>query len=220
MARKDRARLRAADRAARSGSGPTSSEPSRLPGATGGFALFGEVLLVGLLVTAVSLAVVTLPLALAAGIRQLRRYLRADASSAGLFWRDVRRGLLPGLGAGVGVLLATLVLLLDVDLARSGALPGGELVGALGVVLLVVIAAGLLAAASLWSPETGWLAAARATPARLWRDPVGALLLAVAAGFVVLATWQLLPLVVPALGLACFAAVAVPERPRRGTQAL
>ncbi|WP_242682160.1 hypothetical protein [Desertivibrio insolitus] len=215
MSRKDRARLRAADRAARSGSGPTQQEPSRLPGATGGFSLFGEVLLVGLLVSLAGILIVTLPLAVAAGIRQLRRYLRADDSRPVLFWHDLRRGLLPGLGVGVAALVLVLILLIDVDLARSGALPWGEVVGAVGVVLLVLLAAGLLAAASLWSPEDGWRSAIKATPSYLWRDPVGALLLAVAAGFVVLATWQLFPLVVPALGLACFAAVAVPERPSR-----
>ncbi len=213
--RPSRGKRRAAARAARDGSGPTDREPSRLPGASGGFSLFAEVLLVGLFVTLAGLLLVTLPLALAAGIRHLRRYLRAEDSRAVLFWLDVKRGLLPGLVVGVIALVAFVVLLIDVDLAGSGALPGGEVVGAVGWVLLVVLTAGLLVAASLWSPESGWRSALRATPRRLGSDPIGAVLLAIAGGFVVLAAWQLIPLVVPALGVACLAAVAVPERPRR-----
>ena len=56
----DRKQLKAARRADRDGSGPTLAErpPARFPGATAKFALLGEVLMVGLLVTLVSLPLV------------------------------------------------------------------------------------------------------------------------------------------------------------------
>ena len=46
-------------------------------------------------------------------------------------------------------------------------------------------------------------------------DVPGALYLAATAAFVVIVTWALVPLVIPALGCAALAVVAVPERPRR-----
>ena len=80
---------KAARRADLSGAGPVLQEraPMRFPGATGAFALFGEVLLVGLLITVGGILLVTLPAALAAGIRHLRRYLNAEASPQRQFWR-------------------------------------------------------------------------------------------------------------------------------------
>ena len=212
----DRRELRAAKRADASGSGPTLDErpPARFPGATGAFALFGEVLLTGVLVTIAGIAVVTLPAALAAGIRHLRRYLHAEASPVRFFWRDVRSALPGGLLVGLaGVLLAGL-LLLDIDLAGSGMLPGGPVIAVIGWTGLVFAAVALLSAASAWSPERGWRAALSGVPAMLRADLRGALFLAATAGFVGIATWMLVPLIVPALGCAALAVVAIPERRR------
>ena len=212
----DRRELRAAKRADASGSGPTLDErpPARFPGATGAFALFGEVLLTGVLVTVAGIAVVTLPAALAAGIRHLRRYLHAEASPVRFFWRDVRSALPGGLLVGLaGVLLAGL-LLLDIDLAGSGMLPGGPVIAVIGWTGLVLAAVALLSAASAWSPERRWRAALSGVPATLRADLRGALFLAATAGFVGIATWMLVPLIVPALGCAALAVVAIPERRR------
>ena len=212
----DRRELRAAKRADASGSGPTLDErpPARFPGATGAFALFGEVLLTGVLVTIAGIAVITLPAALAAGIRHLRRYLHAEASPVRFFWRDVRSALPGGLLVGLaGVLLAGL-LLLDIDLAGSGMLPGGTVIAVIGWTGLVLAAVALLSAASAWSPERGWRAALSGVPATLRADLRGALFLAATAGFVGIATWMLVPLIVPALGCAALAVVAIPERRR------
>ena len=151
----DRRQLRAARRADASGSGPTLEERDapRFPGAGGAFALFGEVLMVGLLVTIAGLPIVTLPAALAAGIRHLRRYVAAEASPAAWFWQDVKKALPGGLVVGFAGLVLTLLLLLDIDLARSGALPGGGAVEIVGWVGLAVVAVALLAAAGAWSPR-------------------------------------------------------------------
>ncbi|MCC2031622.1 hypothetical protein [Microbacterium allomyrinae] len=212
----NRRELREARRADASGSGPTLDEraPSRFPGATGAFALFGEVLLTGLLVAAGGIAVVTLPAALAAGIRHLRRYLDADASHARLFWQDYRRALPGGLVVGAVSVVLALLLALDIDLANSGALPGGAAIAVVGWAGLVVGAVALLAAAGAWTPESGWRGAVRGISATLAADPVGTAYLAATAVFVGVATWMLVPLILPALGCAALAVVAIPARRR------
>ncbi|MCR2825759.1 hypothetical protein, partial [Microbacterium sp. zg.Y909] len=154
-----RREYKAALRAERSGAGPVRTEgpPPRFPGASGRFALFGEVLQVGLLMTLVALPVVTLPAALAAGIRHLRRLVTAEDSRLQFFWADVRRAVLPGSAVGAVSLVATLVLLLDIDLARSGFLPGGAVIEVVGWAGLAGVAVAVLAAAGAWTPQTGWL---------------------------------------------------------------
>ncbi|WP_448809080.1 hypothetical protein [Agromyces bauzanensis] len=214
----DRAARRAAQRAALSGSGPTSDDATaaaRFPGARSAFGLLGEVLLVGILVSVVSLPVITLPAALAAGVRHLRRYLRAEDSALGWFWRDVGASLVGGIGIGAASVVLALVLALDIDLASTGALPGGPVVGVVGWIGLAVLVLVLLTAAGRWAPGLGWLGALREAPRAIRADPVGAAYLLATAVFAGVVTWQLAPLVVPALGCVALAIVAAPERPRR-----
>lgn len=207
----------AALRADRSGSGPTVAErpPARFPGASAAFALFGEVLLIGVLVTLVSLPVVTLPAALAAGIRHLRRFVAAEASPVSAFWADVRRAVLPGALVGLVATVLALVLLLDIDLARSGLLPGGAVIEVVGWIGLAAVSVVVLSAAGAWSPERGWRPALRAVPALVRADIAGAAYLVAAAGFVVVLAWMMPPLVIAGLGCAALAVVAVPTRRRR-----
>ncbi|MDQ0614083.1 hypothetical protein QF046_001724 [Microbacterium sp. W4I4] len=208
---------RAAVREARSGAGPVGEDfvAGPHPGAKAKFGLFGEVLTVGLLIALVSLAVVTLPIALAAGIRQLRRFAAAEDSRAALFWADVRTGILPSLVVGVPAVLIAAVLTVDVVLARSGVLPGGEIVGVVGWAGLVILAVAVLVAAGAWSPQAGWRAAVREVPGIVRADAVGALYIAATAVFVGVVTWALIPLFIPAIGCAALAVVAVPVRRRR-----
>jgi len=208
---------KAARRADLSGAGPVLQEraPMRFPGATGAFALFGEVLLTGLLITVGGILLVTLPAALAAGIRHLRRYLNAEGSPQRQFWRDYLKALPGGLVIGVTGLLLVLVLILDIDLAGSGALPGGLAVAAVGWIGLAAVALTLLAAAGAWTPGAGWRAALRGVPASLSADVAGVLFLLATAVFVCVVTWVLVPLVIPALGCAALAVVAIPARRRR-----
>ncbi|MCI2957654.1 hypothetical protein MN032_08115 [Agromyces atrinae] len=212
-----RSSTRAARRADRSGSGPTleGSTPARYPGATNWFALLGEVLLVGILVAVASLPLLTLPAALAAGVRHMRRHLLAEDSKVAFFWADVKRGLVGGIGIGAAVLVLVLVLLLDIDIASSGALPGGELIAIVGWVGLPVVAVALFVAAGAWSPELRWRGAVRSVPRLVRADTIGALYLVATAVFAVVVTWQLLPLIIPALGCVALAIVAIPARPRR-----
>lgn len=205
---------RTAKRIALSGIGPSGHHVlnSRWPGATGAFGLFGEVLLIGLLVFVVAVPVVTLPLALAAGTRHLRRYLLAEDSGLALFWRDVRAGLPGGLLVGLTALAAVGILALDLALASSGALPGGMIVGVAGWIGLAVVALGISVTARTWDPATGWKRAIRAARREMKADMVGMLYLLIACGFVVLVTWQLPPLLLPGLGVLVLAILAVPER--------
>lgn len=189
--------------------------PARFPGASAKFALFGEVLTVGLLITLVGLLIITLPTALVAGVRHMRRFVAADDSNLRLFWADVRAALVPGLVVGVATLAVTLLLLLDIDLARSGYLPGGALVEIVGWAGLAALAVALLVVASAWMPETGWRAAIRAVPAIVAADVAGALYVLATAVFVGVVTWALPPLFIPAIGCAVLAVVAIPVRRRR-----
>lgn len=214
-----RAAERAARRAALSGSGPTRDDSvaeARFPGARSSFGLLGEVLLIGILVALVSLPVLTLPAALAAGVRHLRRYLKAEDSALDRFWRDVRAGLVGGLGIGAASVVLVLVLALDIDLASTGLLPGGPIVGLVGWLGLAALSLVLFTAAGRWTPELGWLEALKAVPSALRGDVAGAAYLVATAGFAGVVTWQLIPLVIPALGCIALAIVAVPERPRPG----
>ncbi|MFB7894617.1 DUF624 domain-containing protein [Microbacterium sp. NPDC056044] len=210
----DRRELRAARRADASGAGPTLEEraPARYPGAKGAFALFGEVLLTGLLVTAAGILVVTLPAALAAGIRHLRRYVNAEQSHVKTFWQDWRRALPGGLVVGLAAVLLTFVLTLDIYLANSGALPGGGLISIVGWAGLVIGAVALLVASGEWTPEGGWRAAVRSIPSSIASDPIAAVYLAAAAVLVGVMTWMLAPLIIAGLGCAVFAVVALPAR--------
>lgn len=210
----DRRELRAARRADASGAGPTLEEraPARYPGAKGAFALFGEVLLTGLLVAAAGLLVVTLPAALAAGIRHLRRYVNAEQSHVKTFWQDWRRALPGGLVVGVAAVVLAFVLTLDISLANSGALPGGGLISIVGWAGLVAGSVALLVAAGAWTPEGGWRAAVRSIPSSLASDPIAAVYLTAAAVLVGVMTWMLAPLIIAGLGCAAFAVVALPAR--------
>lgn len=213
----DRRAQRAAKREARSGAGPTVSgiEPGVNPGATAKFGLFGEVLTIGLLMSIVALGVVTLPVALAAGIRHLRRFVAADDSRAALFWEDVRAGILPSLVVGVPAVLIAAVLTADVVLAGSGALPGGQVIAVVGWAGLLALAVTVLTAAGEWSPSRGWIDAVRAVPGVIRADAVGAAYIAAAAVFTGVVTWALAPLFIAGIGCAALAVVAVPARRRR-----
>lgn len=212
--RADRRAERAAVRADRSGSGPVLEErpAARFPGAAAKFALFGEVLMIGLLVLLVGVVIVTLPVALAAGIRHLGRYIAAEDSRLALFWRDVRAGLAGGSLIGLIAVVIAAVLAVDIILARSGMLPGGVVIEAVGWTGLAALAVGLLIASGAWDPHSGWRTAVRQVPAIVRDDVRGLVFYLAAVALVVILTWMLPPLLPAALGCAVLAVVAVPQR--------
>ena len=211
MNRRQRGMVR---RAARNGSGPVQHEtaPLRWPGAANTFTLLGAVLTTGLLVTAGSLFVITLPSALAAGIRHLRRSLKGDVAPMGRFWRELLKALPGGLLVGVAATAAALLLALNISLASSGALPGGVVVAAASWAVLAVVALLVVSIAGRWTPEAGWRGIVRPTAAELSSDPVGALFILASVAFTVLVARQFFPLIIPALGCVALAVVAAPER--------
>ncbi|WFE20093.1 hypothetical protein O7621_19545 [Solwaraspora sp. WMMD937] len=177
------------------------------------FALFGETLLVGVLVLVSGLPLVTLLAALAAGCAQLRAYVD-DTGSTRLGAFGVRlRAALPGSWrwslAAVG---AGLLLYFDAAVVRTGQLPVGELVAAACLLTAVGLGAVLLRAAAGWHPGAAWPALLRTAVHTLRTDPGGTVLLTLSLTGLILVTWQLVPLVVPMTGCVLLAAVAVHRR--------
>jgi hypothetical protein len=212
---------RAAQRADLSGIGPSliGREPDRWPGATAKFALFGEVLFIGVIVALLSLPLVTLPLAVAVGSRHLRLFLEARKAGIRSLLTEFGRGLLSSLPIGLGAVAVTVALLVYLALAGDRVIPFAEAVTVIAWLGFAVLAVAVLTAARLWSPELGWRAAFRAVPAAVRADLGGSAYLLASAALVVVVTWQLFPLVIPGLGCLVLALVAIPERPRRGVAA-
>ncbi|MGY5054861.1 hypothetical protein ACWDFR_12385 [Streptomyces sp. 900105755] len=178
------------------------------------FGVFAECLLTGVWIAVASLGVVTYPAAFAAGARHLRR--RTGQVRGG--WREfvadfrlaVRRGWLLGL-AGWGAVAAAWM---DVQAVRAG-LPGGPLVGAVGLFAVIGLVVAGLRAAAVWAPGDRWRALLTAAGRRTVLDPGGSLLLVGGAVLVVCSALLIAPLAVPVLGAVAAAAVAVEERHRR-----
>jgi hypothetical protein len=177
------------------------------------FALFGEVVITGILVAALALPVVTALPALATGTAHLRRHLTGESVGLADALRDfvaACRALWPAALAFVGV---ALLLLWNLSLAQAGVVPGSDAVLVVSVLLLIAWAVVLLRAATAW-PADSPAALLRAATQRTFRDPAGSVLLAFACGMCGLFVWMLLPLALIAGGLLALAAVAVDLRAR------
>jgi hypothetical protein len=176
-----------------------------------------DVALLGFVLTAAALPVVTAGAAAAAGSTAMHHFLRYDRwPAAGETWRTFRRHLLPGLAAGAAALAGAGLLVVNLLALRAGVVPGGGVLTALTAVLLVVAAgyAGLLLVALGADPDRGWRAAARAAsgarPAAV-AATAGVVLLAAVLGTLVH------PVLVPVVaGCTLFALHAVADRMRVG----
>ncbi|MFJ7770441.1 hypothetical protein ACIQ1J_19040 [Streptomyces sp. NPDC097107] len=179
-----------------------------------GFALFAECLLTGVWIAVASLPLVTYPAAFAAGARHLGRRLAHERGGWREFTADfraaVRRGWLVGL-AGWAALAAVWV---DVQAVRNG-LPGGPLVGAVGILALIGAAVAGLRAAAAWRPGASWRSLLAQAGRRTVLDPAGSFLIVGGLAVVVCSAWFSAPLAVAVLGAVAAAAVAVEERYRR-----
>lgn len=216
--RQQRARLQAERRAAATGIGPTEPDAPvpAFPGAKRWFALFGEVMLVGILTSALSLAVVTVPLALAVNARHLRAYLKGEDSGVRAYLADLRAGLGGGLLVGLAMVVVCAAAIFSILIAADDLTGLGPVMVFVGWFVIAATATILLMLAGDWNPETGWRGAIKRIGDQFEADPAATVYLLVTACFVGLAGWQFGPLVVPAAGLAVFIAVAIPHRPRRG----
>lgn len=177
------------------------------------FGVFAECLLTGVWIAVASLGVVTYPAAFAAGARHLRRRITHEGGGLREFVADfrvaVRRGWVVGL-AGWAVAGAVRV---DVQAARAG-VPGGPLVGAIGVFALIGAVVALLRAAAVWTPDAGWRALLAGAGRRAVLDPAGSFLIIGGLAVVAASAWFAAPLAIPVLGAVVAAAVAVEERYR------
>ncbi|MER8070591.1 hypothetical protein ABTZ59_20095 [Streptomyces sp. NPDC094034] len=205
------------------GTRPGVSAPSdrREPGELFGprFALFADMLAVGLFTTVASLPLITAPAALAAGCRVLRDSARTRRTATAGRYRDALRahGLARTLIAGVVLVALGALFLLDLALAGAG-LPGAAAVSvtlaAVGAVALLV---GVRAAAHP-AARRSWPAALRGAARRSATDPAGSVLIAVALVICAAIVWALPPLALVVAGPLALAAVSVELRaaPGRG----
>jgi hypothetical protein len=183
----------------------------------GSVGAFGEMLVIGLVITALSLPLVTAVPALAAGTRHLERHLAHKRDSIrdllSLGWQAIRSGWLFGLAS----LLVIVLLLINVELGARGAVPGGGALAVVSGVLAAAVAVLVTRVASLWEPGSSWTALWRSGRMLALTDPIGSgyVLAGLAVGAVIV--WMLPPLIVIAPGLLAVALVAA-ERRRRCTE--
>ncbi|AXK37604.1 hypothetical protein DVA86_24065 [Streptomyces armeniacus] len=177
------------------------------------FALFADMLAVGITTAVVCLPVVTAPAALAAACSVLRGAIREDRTvTVGRYAAALRaHGLPRTLAAGATVLGVAALLGLDLLLARAG-LPGAPAVSAaLAVLAAAALVVGLRAAADP-AAAASWRTALRNASARAVADPGGCVLTAVAVVLCGAFVWML-PLLAPlVLGPLAFAVTVIELR--------
>lgn len=177
------------------------------------FAVFAECLLTGVWITVASLGVVTYPAAFAAGARHLRRRTAHEDGGWREFVADFRTAVRGGWLAGLAGWAAVAAVWVDVQAARAG-IPGGPLVGAVGVVALIGLVVTGLRAAAVWEPGTRWRTLLAGAGRRTVLDPAGSFLIVGGLAVVALSAWFAAPLAIAVLGAVAAAAVAVEERYR------
>lgn len=193
----------------------TDGTQLKWPGAEGKFALFAEVLWMGILTVAGGLLLITLPAALVASIRHLHRYLLAERSTLGQWWADYASALRTGWVVGLTTTALAVVLLFNLLLAGTQVLPGWQIVFVVGLLALTALILVLLQSAVRWTPAGGWRQAVRDGLGSFTTDAGAIAPLLVAVVLAVVVTWQLPPLVVPGLGCLVFAVLVVKERERK-----
>ncbi|MFD5340310.1 hypothetical protein [Streptomyces hawaiiensis] len=177
------------------------------------FAVFAECLLTGVWIAVASLGVVTYPAAFAAGARHLRRRTAHEDGGWREFVSDFRTAVRGGWLAGLAGWAAGAAVWVDVQAARAG-IPGGPLVGAVGVVALIGLVVTGLRAAAVWQPGARWRTLLAAAGRRTVLDPAGSFLIVGGLAVVALSAWFAAPLAIAVLGAVAAAAVAVEERYR------
>ncbi|MFF2519049.1 hypothetical protein [Streptomyces sp. NPDC058086] len=178
------------------------------------FAVFAECLLTGVWIAVASLPLVTYPAAFAAGARHLRRRTCHEAGGLREFVADFRAAVRGGWIAGVAGWAAAAAVWVDVQAVRAG-IPGGPLVGAVGLFALIGLAVAGLRAAAVWEPGASWRALLAEAGRRTVLDPAGSFLLVGGLAVVAASALFIAPLAVPVLGAVAAAAVAVEARHRR-----
>lgn len=211
----------------------------RLIGDTNPFEYFTAAILVGLITGIAALGIVTAAPAFAAGAAVLRKHIQGRTDSFADWWAAFKAawaGSLPITGIWVGL---SAILIFNLGLAQSGALPAGNQVLAVvfGIILLLAMV-WFLRAAGLWRaadagaklaphgqdqpPATtpaglhpqshSWTGAGRHSLRLLGADLGGTALLLSAVGMCAVLVWMYLPLYVLVPGLLLIAVVSVQHR--------
>lgn len=209
----------------------TTPAPDREPIPVNRFALFSETLLAGLLVLVLSLPLVTIPAAYAAGIAHLERHLSGRDDSIRGLWGTFRAALPGSWKLGITTAAAAVVIVLNLLLSMVGQLPGSSVVLPATLVLAAAGAVLLLRTTAAWSdfsganldshldtantPSAAWSSALNAGKALSLRDWTGSLLLVSALFGAVVFVWMLVALFVVVPGTLILAAAAVKLRSNR-----
>lgn len=197
----------------RSADGEDRSAPrGGLANGTTRFALFGEVLLVGVIISVLSVPVVTVVPALAVGVRHLRRHLAGEADSTRRLLHDLPPAVRDLWQLGLLTPLALALFGYNIWLGRTDLAPGGRVVGAVSAVVGVMVVVVVLRVAGTWEPGRHWRPAVSAAGRRARRDLAGSFLLIAAVVMCGVLVWMLAPLVLVVGGLLAFAMLAVEYR--------
>ncbi|MHC6231969.1 Poxvirus protein I5 [Arthrobacter sp. MMS24-T111] len=199
------------------------------------FALFSETLLAGLLVLVLSIPLVTLPAAYAAGIAHLERHLAGRDDSVRGLWSLFKAALPGSWKLGLTTAAAGVVIVLNLLLAWVGQLPAQAAVvpatltlAAAGGVLLLRTAANW-SGGWTWGVDAGWQSP-DAPGSQRWataytaakndalRDLAGSLLLIAAIVMSVVFVWMLPALFVIVPGTLVLAATAIKNRTARSAR--
>ncbi|WP_062211430.1 hypothetical protein [Streptomyces sp. NBRC 109706] len=180
----------------------------------GPLALFGEMVITGVVVAALAAPLVTALPALTAGTAHLRRQLAGESVRMADLWRDFTTAVRELWPLALGAVGAALVLLWNLSLAQAGVVPGSSGLRTLTWLLLLALAVLLLRAAADWRPGAEPRALLRTTAERAVRDPGGSTLLAFAWLMCTVFVWMLPPLLLLTGGLLSLAALAIETRRR------
>ncbi|MDQ1054788.1 hypothetical protein QE394_002716 [Arthrobacter sp. SORGH_AS 212] len=189
------------------------------------FALFSETLLAGVLVLVLSLPLVTIPAAYAAGIAHLERHLDGRDDSVRGLWGTFKAALPGSWKLGALTAGAAVVIVLNLLLAWVGQLPGREVVLPATLILAACGAILLLRTAAAWSDFPGdrthakerWTSALGTGRALSLKDWSGSALLAAALFGAAVFVWMLVALFVVVPGTLVLASAAVKIRSARHT---
>lgn len=175
-------------------------------------AAFGEMLVVGLAVTVMSLPLITVVPALAAGARHLDDHVSGERDTLrGLLrsgWQATRGGWL----VGACVLVISAMLCVNIVLGTQGLVPGGRVFAIVSGALLAGVLVVACRVAGLWRPGASWRTLWRCGGTLTFEDPVGSVFVLLGLGVSATVVWMLPPLIVIAPGLTAVAMVAAERR--------
>lgn len=173
------------------------------------FAFFAECVIVGLAILVAGILLLTLPAAIAAGATYLRAWGAGEAVSLAFFGRTLRTEFHRLWTASTLWLLATLTLLGEIALVTTLNIPLAALVSGMLLLLATAIQLIMLRLIALGDLTGALPHRIRTAATAVVEHPRGTLMLLTALLLTAVVTWQLPPLLVPALGLLALATASV-----------